>query len=46
MPIVDKVKRFLHSPRGRQLTDQGRRLAADPRNRERARGLLTKMRRR
>ncbi|GAA4692832.1 hypothetical protein GCM10023215_32500 [Pseudonocardia yuanmonensis] len=46
MPIVEKVKRFLQSPNGRRLTEQGRRLAADPRNRERARGMLTRMRRR
>ncbi|MCE3556284.1 hypothetical protein LWC33_33185 [Pseudonocardia sp. RS11V-5] len=46
MPIVERVKRFLQSPRGRQLTDQGRRLAADPRNRERARSMLTRFRNR
>ncbi|MCE0766211.1 hypothetical protein LWC35_25385 [Pseudonocardia kujensis] len=46
MPIVERVKRFLQSPRGRQLTDQGRRLAADPRNRERARRMVTRFRNR
>ncbi|MEU7815639.1 hypothetical protein [Pseudonocardia sp. NPDC049154] len=46
MPIVERVKRFLQSPSGRRLTDQGRRMAADPRNRERARGMLTRFRRR
>lgn len=46
MPIVERVKRFLRSPSGRRLTDQGRRMAADPRNRERARSMLTRLRRR
>ncbi|WP_181783110.1 hypothetical protein [Pseudonocardia pini] len=45
MPIVESVKRFLRSPSGRRVTEQGRRMAADPRNRQRAKGLLARMRR-
>jgi hypothetical protein len=46
MPIMDRIRSFLASPRGRQITDQGRRMAADPRNQQRARGLLARFRRR
>jgi hypothetical protein len=46
MPIMDRIKSFLASPQGRRVTDQGRRMASDPRNRDRARGLLARLRRR
>ena len=46
MPILQRVKSFLQSPQGRRLTDQGRRMASDPRNRERAKGFLSRLRRR
>jgi hypothetical protein len=46
MPIMDRIKNFLASPQGRRVTDQGRRMASDPRNQERARGLLARLRRR
>jgi hypothetical protein len=46
MPILDRIRSFLASPQGRRVTDHGRRLAADPRNQERARGLLARLRRR
>jgi hypothetical protein len=46
MPIVDRIKNFLASPQGRRATDQGRRMASDPHNQERARGLLARLRRR
>jgi hypothetical protein len=46
MPIMDRIKHFLASPQGRRMTDQGRRMASDPRNQERARGLLARLRRR
>lgn len=46
MPILQRVKSFLQSPQGRRLTDQGRRVASDPRNRERAKGFLSRLRRR
>jgi hypothetical protein len=44
--LIDRVRNFLRSPQGRRLTEQGRRMAADPRNRDRARGLLARLRRR
>jgi hypothetical protein len=46
MPFIDRIRSFLAGPQGRRLTEQGRRLAADPRNQERARGLLARFRRR
>jgi hypothetical protein len=46
MPLLQRIRAFLASPQGRRMTDQGRRMAADPRNRERARGLLARLRRR
>jgi hypothetical protein len=46
MPIVNRIRDFLSSPQGRRLTETGRRAAADPRNRERARGMLARLRRR
>jgi hypothetical protein len=46
MPIMNRIRDFLASPQGRRLTDAGRRAAADPRNRERARGLFSRLRRR
>jgi len=45
MPIVESIKRFLQSPNGRKVTEHGKRLAADPRNRERAKGLFSRRRR-
>ncbi len=44
MPLLDRIKKFLSSPQGRRLTEQGRRLASDPRNQQRARGLLARFR--
>lgn len=44
MPLISRIKNFLASPQGRRLTDQGRRTASDPRNRDRARGLLARFR--
>jgi hypothetical protein len=46
MPLLQRLRAFLSSPQGRRLSDQGRRMAADPRNRERARGFLSRLRRR
>jgi len=46
MPIINRIRAFLTSPQGRRMTDRGRRVAADPRNRARARGMLARMRRR
>jgi hypothetical protein len=44
MALLNRIRAFLVSPQGRRLTDQGRRMAADPRNRERARGFLSRLR--
>jgi hypothetical protein len=44
MPLLQRIRAFLASPQGRRLTDQGRRMAADPRNRARARGFLARLR--
>jgi hypothetical protein len=46
MPILQRVRAFLAGPQGRRITDQGRRMAADPRNRQRARGMLARLKRR
>jgi hypothetical protein len=46
MSLMQRIRTFLASPQGRRLTDQGRRMAADPRNRERARGFLARLRKR
>jgi hypothetical protein len=46
MPLLQRIKDFLSSPQGKRLTDQGRRMAADPRNRERARDFLARLKRR
>ena len=46
MPLLDRIRTFLSSPQGRRLSERGRRYASDPRNQERARGLLARLRRR
>lgn len=46
MPIINKLRTFLASPQGRRVSEQGRRMASDPRNQQRARGLLARLRRR
>ncbi len=46
MPLLARIRAFLASPQGRRLSDQGRRYAADPRNQQRARSLLARLRRR
>jgi hypothetical protein len=46
MPLLQRIRAFLASPQGRRMTDQGRRMAADPRNRDRARGMLARFKRR
>ncbi len=46
MPIMNRIRGFLSSPQGRRLTDQGRRAATNPRNQQRARGMLARLRRR
>ncbi len=44
MPIMARIKNFLSSAQGRRVTDQGRRMASDPRRRQQVRGLLAKLR--
>jgi hypothetical protein len=44
MVLLQRIRAFLAGPQGRRLTEQGRRMAADPRNRQRARGLLARLR--
>jgi len=46
VPLLDRIRAFLSSPQGRRMTDQGRRYASDPRNQQRARSLLARLRRR
>jgi hypothetical protein len=46
MPIMNRIRDFLASPQGRRATDRGRQMAADPRNRQRARDLFARFRRR
>jgi hypothetical protein len=46
VPLLDRIRRFLSSPQGRRLTDQGRRYASDPRNQQRARDMVSRWRRR
>ena len=45
MPLIDRIRRFMASPQGRRLTDQGKRYASDPRRQQQARGLLARFRR-
>lgn len=46
MALLDKIRNFLRSPQGRKLADEGKRLASDPRNQQRAKSLLARLRRR
>ena len=42
--ILDKIRRFLNSPQGRRMIDQGRRYASNPQNRAKLRDLLSRRR--
>jgi hypothetical protein len=44
MPLMDRLKRFLASPQGKRVADQARRAASDPKNQQKARDLLTRLR--
>jgi hypothetical protein len=46
VPLIDRIRAFLNSPQGRRISDQGRRYASDPRNQQRARSMLERLRRR
>ncbi len=43
---MNRIRSFLSSPQGRRVSDQGRRMASDPRTRQRATGFLSRLRRR
>jgi len=42
--LVDRLKRFLHSPQGRQARARAERLARDPRTQAKVRGILARLR--
>ncbi|MFC5747333.1 hypothetical protein [Actinomadura rugatobispora] len=42
--IVSKLKRFLHSPQGRQARARAERMARDPRTQAKMRGVLARFR--
>lgn len=42
--IVQRIQAFLKSPQGRRYTEQAKRMASDPRNRAKARRLLSRFR--
>ncbi|HEY0637315.1 MAG TPA: hypothetical protein VGD67_06690 [Pseudonocardiaceae bacterium] len=44
--LMSKLRRFLSTPQGRRIVDQGRRAAADPRNRAKARIFLDRFKKR
>lgn len=43
--LLNRIKNFLRSPKGRQLTTKARDMAKDPRNQERARRAADRLRR-
>jgi hypothetical protein len=43
--LFNKIKSFMRSPRGQQMTAKAGQMAKDPRNRERARQAVEKFRR-
>lgn len=44
--LLDKLKRFLHSPQGRNITQQAKQMARDPHKRAQAQQMLRKFRKR
>ena len=42
--LFSKVSAFLKSPQGRKYTDRAKRYASDPKNRQKAQGMLNKFR--
>lgn len=42
--LFQKVQQFLKSPQGQKYTEQAKRYAQDPKNRQKAQGLLNKFR--
>jgi hypothetical protein len=43
--LFNKIKSFMRSPKGRQMTTKAGEMAKDPRNRDRARQAVQKFRR-
>ena len=43
--LLNRIKNFMRSPKGRQMTDRAREMAKDPHNRERARRAAQRFRR-
>ncbi|MDQ3406463.1 MAG: hypothetical protein M3443_17425 [Actinomycetota bacterium] len=43
--MVDRIKGFLRGPQGRAMTDKAKNLANDPRNRQRAKDAMSRLRR-
>lgn len=43
--LFNKIKTFMRSPKGQQLTNKARDMAKDPRNRDRARQAASRFRR-
>ncbi|GAA3929934.1 hypothetical protein GCM10023085_09130 [Actinomadura viridis] len=44
MALVDRIKRLMHSPQGRQARARAERMARDPRTQAKVRGLLARFR--
>ncbi|MCT2583091.1 hypothetical protein [Actinophytocola gossypii] len=44
--LLNRIKGYLRSPKGQQMTNKARDMAKDPRKRERARQAADKLRRR
>jgi hypothetical protein len=42
--LFSKVQQFLRSPQGRKYTDQAKRYASNPQNRQKMQGMLSKFR--
>jgi len=43
--LLNRIKNFMRSPKGQQMTNKAQDMAKDPRNRERARRAAQKLRR-
>ncbi|RVX40128.1 hypothetical protein EDD27_2519 [Nonomuraea polychroma] len=43
--LMDRVRKYLHSPKGQQTVEKAKRMARDPRHQARARNWLSKLRR-
>ncbi|GLW09054.1 hypothetical protein Misp01_41830 [Microtetraspora sp. NBRC 13810] len=41
---MDRVRRYLNTPQGHETVEKAKRMAKDPRNRDKVRGLLARFR--